>query len=205
MAVFCKYLTRSTNDGRTQPPTVVCRMGTQSEYATHCTHLFARLAPICMLGRCLVRKFLHRSSVGSLLRVPCWLGTNCDWLRWYLNGQGEQRDECEEGSEGMKCSRRTSCHVWPFNPQKNEAWVVVAVMRNFFFRRRNLGGGDQIFSLSTFSNLWQIFDRGQTGHDCFPLLTPKKSLLSDSFFRGKKVVLARGKYLEPFFCYWLSF
>ncbi len=43
---------------------------------THCMHVFARFAPICMLSLCLLTKFLHRSSVGSLLRVRCWLG--CD-------------------------------------------------------------------------------------------------------------------------------
>ncbi len=36
---------------------------------------FACLAPICMLSRCFLTKFLHRCSVGSLLRVRCWLGT----------------------------------------------------------------------------------------------------------------------------------
>ena len=41
---------------------------------THCMHVFARSAPICTLSRCLLTKFLHRSSVGSLLRVRCWLG-----------------------------------------------------------------------------------------------------------------------------------
>ena len=40
----------------------------------HCIHVFARLAPICMLSRCLLTKFLHWSSVGGLLRVRCWLG-----------------------------------------------------------------------------------------------------------------------------------
>ena len=30
--------------------------------------------PICVLGRCLATKFLRRKSVGSLLRVRCWLG-----------------------------------------------------------------------------------------------------------------------------------
>ncbi len=38
------------------------------------THIFARLTPICMLSRCLLTKFLHRSSVESLLQVLCWLG-----------------------------------------------------------------------------------------------------------------------------------
>ena len=42
-------------------------------YTRH-IHVFARLAPIFMLSRCLLIKFLHRNSVGSLLRVRCWLG-----------------------------------------------------------------------------------------------------------------------------------
>ncbi len=28
-----------------------------------------------MLSQCLLNKFLHRSSIGSLLRACCWLGT----------------------------------------------------------------------------------------------------------------------------------
>ena len=32
------------------------------------------LALFCTLSRCLLTKLLHRSSVGSLLRVRCWLG-----------------------------------------------------------------------------------------------------------------------------------
>ena len=41
---------------------------------THCTYVFAHLVPICMLSRCLLTKFLRRSSVGSSLRARCWLG-----------------------------------------------------------------------------------------------------------------------------------
>ncbi len=37
---------------------------------THCIHVLARL----VLSRCLITKFLHQSSVGSFLRVCCWLG-----------------------------------------------------------------------------------------------------------------------------------
>ncbi len=50
---------------------VVCKMEVQLEYWVH---IFARLAPICTLSQCLLTKFLHRSSVRSLLRVRCWLG-----------------------------------------------------------------------------------------------------------------------------------
>ena len=62
---------------RTQPPTVVCKMEAQLEHVTSCMHVFffARLAPICMLIRCLLTKFLHRSSADSLLRVRYWLGS----------------------------------------------------------------------------------------------------------------------------------
>ncbi len=61
-----------------QPPTVVCKMEAQLEYVgTHCIRVFARLAPICMLSRRLLTKFLHRrSSVEILSRVSHWLGSN---------------------------------------------------------------------------------------------------------------------------------
>ena len=41
---------------------------------TRFLHVWRRFA---MLSRCLVTKFRHRSSVGSLLRVRCWLGRCC--------------------------------------------------------------------------------------------------------------------------------
>ena len=41
-----------------------------------CVHVFACLVPICVLGRCSLATFLHRSSVGSLWRVRCWLGSS---------------------------------------------------------------------------------------------------------------------------------
>ncbi len=46
----------------------------QLEYNTRCIHVFAHLAPICMLSRCLLTKLVHRSSVGSLLRVHLLVG-----------------------------------------------------------------------------------------------------------------------------------
>ena len=48
--------------------------GSSVRMCTHCTHVFARLAQIRTLSRCLLTKSLHRSSVGSLLRLRCWLG-----------------------------------------------------------------------------------------------------------------------------------
>ncbi len=57
-----------------QPPTVACKIEAQSEHIHVGYTLFARLSPICMLRRCLLTKFLHRSSGGSLSRLPCWLG-----------------------------------------------------------------------------------------------------------------------------------
>ena len=48
-------------------------MEAQLEYIAQWIHVVARLAPICMFSRCLLTKFLHRSSVGSLIRV-CVVG-----------------------------------------------------------------------------------------------------------------------------------
>ena len=60
----------------TQPPTAACKMEAQSECVRGaCTFLHV-WAPTCMLSRCLLAKLLHRSSVGSLFRVCCWLGTH---------------------------------------------------------------------------------------------------------------------------------
>ena len=57
-----------------QPPMVICKMEAQLEYLRIAYQVFTGLAPTCMLSRCFVAKFLHRSSGGSLLRVCCWLG-----------------------------------------------------------------------------------------------------------------------------------
>ncbi len=40
----------------------------------HTVHIFARLAHICMLSRCLVTTFLHRSSGGSLFKSALLVG-----------------------------------------------------------------------------------------------------------------------------------
>ena len=47
-------------------------------YTSHARFLLV-LAPICKRSRCLLTKFLHRISVGSLLRVRCWLGRH--WMQ----------------------------------------------------------------------------------------------------------------------------
>ena len=61
-----------------QFPNPTSNSGMQNEgsvgISAHCVHIFARLAPTHMLSQCLVTKFMHRSSRGSLLRVCCWLG-----------------------------------------------------------------------------------------------------------------------------------
>ncbi len=73
---FPKFAIVPTDKQCTQPPKMVCKVEAQLEYTyTRCMRVFARLAPICVLSRCLVTKFLHRSSLGSLLRVRCWLDT----------------------------------------------------------------------------------------------------------------------------------
>ncbi len=46
-------------------------------------HIFARLAPICMLSRCSLTKSLQRRAAGSLLRVRCWLGSHTRQQVWF--------------------------------------------------------------------------------------------------------------------------
>ena len=50
------------------------KMEAQLEHVPRRIHVFACLAPICVLSRCFVAKFLHRSPGGSLLTVRCWSG-----------------------------------------------------------------------------------------------------------------------------------
>ena len=87
----------------TQPPKVVCKMEAQLECCTycictrtHCLHVFAHFALICMLSQSLLTKFLHRSSVRSLLRMRCWLGRGSTklknfwsdgWKNWRVRGE----------------------------------------------------------------------------------------------------------------------
>ena len=49
--------------------------GSSVGIGTCCIHVFARFAPICMLSRCFVTKFLQRRSVRTLLRMCCRLGS----------------------------------------------------------------------------------------------------------------------------------
>ncbi len=71
----------------------------QWQYALHiaCTflHFWPRLA---MLSRCLLTEFLHRSSVGSSLRLRCWLGRHC--------GQRCQDDvhSCQQSSTSISAT-----------------------------------------------------------------------------------------------------
>ena len=67
----------STNTSYDPTTNVGIKNGSSVGICTHRIHLFlACLAPICTLSCCLVKQFLHRSSVGSLPRVHCWLGTS---------------------------------------------------------------------------------------------------------------------------------
>ena len=57
---------------------------------THCIHIFARLAAICKISWCLLIKFLHWSSVASLLRAHCWLGVVDTFLIFLEAAPSEQ-------------------------------------------------------------------------------------------------------------------
>ncbi len=67
----------------TQPPTVVCKMEAQSFHT-----LFAHSAPTSMLNWHSLTKFLHGSSVESLLRVRYWLGTRV-YKFFFQSDQGQ--------------------------------------------------------------------------------------------------------------------
>ncbi len=80
---------------------------------THCMHVFlSRLAAIWMLSRCLLTKSLHRSSVGSSLRVRCWLGRYVyegrgAWLSWKFAKERERvkkksLERARAGEEGRE-------------------------------------------------------------------------------------------------------
>ncbi len=53
--------------------------GSSVGICTHCTHVLHVWRQFCTLSRCLLTKFLHRSSVGILWRVRCWLGIIVCW------------------------------------------------------------------------------------------------------------------------------
>ncbi len=65
--ILCGHPT--TNGGMPNGSSVEIRMYVHIAYT-----FLAHSAPICMHSRCLLTKFLHRSSVRSLLKVRCWLG-----------------------------------------------------------------------------------------------------------------------------------
>ncbi len=60
------------------------KMEAQSEHV-HVAFTFLHVwAPICKLSRRLFAKFPHRSSLGSLLRVHCWLGDETYWKKVFV-------------------------------------------------------------------------------------------------------------------------
>ena len=71
---FRSYVISLHENWGTQPPTVACKMEAKLKYIHIAYTCFARFAPFCLLSRCLLTKFLHRSSVRTLLSVRCWLG-----------------------------------------------------------------------------------------------------------------------------------
>ena len=72
---FCTLRLTCQEHTATQPATLACKMEVAVWTRTRCTHVFGALgADSHALGRCLVAKFLRRSSGGTLLRVHCWLG-----------------------------------------------------------------------------------------------------------------------------------
>ncbi len=83
--------------------------GSSVGICTECTHVFAHSTSIWMLSRCLLTKFLHRRSVGSWLRVRCWLGYKAllEVVIIFFCEMSEEEEEKEEEVESANC---LSCH-----------------------------------------------------------------------------------------------
>ncbi len=73
----------------TQPAMVVCKNGSSVGTRTRCTHVFARLAPICMLSRCLSTKIsaaeLSRKFIQCALLVGYAAHTHTHTKKNYIS------------------------------------------------------------------------------------------------------------------------
>ncbi len=76
MCVLFPFATRE----RTQPPTVACKNGSSVGIRTRCTHFFSCFAPTCELVRCLLTKFLRRSSVGKSIKSALLVGEASSYM-----------------------------------------------------------------------------------------------------------------------------
>ena len=88
------------DDTRCRNPTTNGGMqnGSSVGICTRCLHVFCTFGAICMLSQCSLTKFLHRSSVGSLLRVR-YIGWEVASLGWLSNTQeGRSRQPCHHST-----------------------------------------------------------------------------------------------------------
>ncbi len=92
-----KSIWRSSNISISQPPTMVRKNGRSSVGIT-LLHVWRRFF---MLTQCLFKKKLHQNSVGSLLRVHCWLGRLSPPPQTKMGNLFLQRNE-QEKEEGEK-------------------------------------------------------------------------------------------------------
>ena len=138
----------------TQPPIVVCKKQAQSEHVQYTSHarFFASLALICMLSRGLVTKFLHRTSVGSLLRVYCWLGTKSKKHSIHQSTTTHKKKEywCASSAKNdfflLSVRKRTTSNPYPslFIQDK----FISSQMRQFAGRKKRVGEGVENSSAS---------------------------------------------------------
>ncbi len=106
---------------RAQPPTVLCKMEAQLEYIyIHNACMFLRgFVRICMPSRqLLTKKNLHRSSVGSLLRVRCWLGGERERQR-----ERERFPVCRRNFDRKGRFRPRNSRVFFFNPPPSPTFL----------------------------------------------------------------------------------
>ncbi len=133
--------------------------GSSVGICTRCVQVFAHLVQTCMLSRCLLTKFLHRSSVGSLLRVCCWLGSCFFYILVHWKLPGKKASGHFRGKEGGEEEAR-----------KQNWFFFLSLSVNFCLQ-------GAIFPAVNFlwEETWRIF---------FPFLSFKSSVQ----WRGEKVL-----------------
>ncbi len=132
---------RGWGERATQPPTVACKMEAQLEYVHNAytlLHVWHRF--VCSVGA-YWQKFLRRSSLGSLLRVRCWLGTQGmkHLKRLRVGGKESLKDFGGEGfpppppSSTSSCATPPSPFFYTLKKEKNKVIKNSARFTNFFF------------------------------------------------------------------------
>ncbi len=132
---ICGVKTRCQGSSETFPTTNGgMQNGSSAGICTHCIHVFfARLALICMLSRCLVKTFLHRSSVGSLLKVRCfgWVVSTKEGKKTTMTTRRIPRSV----GFAARCKKKLSFLSFALSPSGRK--LALCFFQNTFFLRQS--------------------------------------------------------------------